>query len=79
MVKVSIFEELIGMDISVNKTAKFILDKFYETEAGKWMASNPECAMQYDILNDYENMGLRLEFFSYMNDDDAVEFIMRFK
>lgn len=79
MVKVSIFEELIGMDMAVNKTAKFILDKFYETEAGKWMLSNPYRVMQYDIRNDYENMGLRLEFFSYMYDDDAVEFIMRFK
>lgn len=80
MVKISVYEQLIGMDLAVNMTARLVLNDFYEnTDAGKWMMSKPECVMQYDIHDDYENMGLRLEFFSYMNVDDATEFIMRFK
>lgn len=79
MVKVSVYEQFIGMDMAVNKTAKIVLNEFYQTDAGQWMAAKPECEMQYDIYDDYENMGLRLEFFSYMNKDDAAEFILRFK
>ncbi len=79
MVRVSVYEQFIGMDIAVNRTAKLVLNDFYQTDAGKWVTSKPECVIEYDIHNDYENMGLRLEFFSYMIEDDAAEFIVRFK
>jgi hypothetical protein len=79
MVKISVYEQFIGMDLAVSKTVKIVMNDFYQTDAGQWIASKPECVLRYDIHNDHENMGLRLEFFSYMNEDAATEFIMRFK
>lgn len=78
MVRVSLFKEQIGLDLSISTTGNMIREKYSNTDAGRWI-SKKNILLHSVPQDDYENMGLILEFFAYMSEEDAVEFIMRFK
>ena len=78
MVRVSLFKEKIGLDLSMATIVKIIRENYSNTDAGRWI-SKKNILLHSVPQDDYENMGLILEFFAYMSEEDATEFIMRFK
>lgn len=78
MVRVSLFKEQIGLDLSISTTGTMIRENYSNTDAGRWI-SKKNILLHSVPQDDYENMGIILEFFAYMSEEDAVEFIMRFK
>ena len=78
MVRVSLFQEQIGLDLSISTTGNIIRENYSNTDAGRWI-SKKNITLHMVPQNDYENFGLILEFFAYMSKEDAAEFIMRFK
>lgn len=78
MVRVSLFKEQIGLDLSISTTGTMIRENYSNTDAGRWI-SKKNILLHSVPQDDYENLGLILEFFAYMSEEDAVEFIMRFK
>lgn len=78
MVIVTLFKELVGLDLSLSTTANIVRENFLNTDAGRWVIEK-NMRLDYVPHQDYENFGLILEFFAYMNEEDAAEFIVRFK
>ena len=69
----------IGLDLAISSIAYMVITNFKNTEQGQWVLER-NLEITYTIEDDSANMGLRMNLYvSMANDEEAAEYTLKFK